>query len=428
MSAPIRFMSGARNYNPADLRIDGERLWQALMAMARIGATPAGGVKRLALTDEDRAGRALLIDWARAAGCAVSVDAIGNVFLRRPGRDNGLAPVLTGSHLDSQPSGGKFDGAYGVIAGLEVLRCLADAGVVTECAIELVCWTNEEGTRFSPAMMGSGVFAGKIPLVQALAEPDSARTTTLAAELERIGYAGAGAVGGRPIHAYFEAHIEQGPILEAAGKTIGVVQGIQGIRWFTAHIRGADAHAGTTPMTARRDALLAAARLIEAINRIALDHAPGGRGTVGRLVVSPNSPNVVPGSVALSVDLRHPDAIALASMAGEVEATFDGLIAAAGLDGSIEQTWYSPPTAFDPACIEAVRRGAEAIAASSMAITSGAGHDAKYLADICPAAMVFVPCKGGVSHNESEDARPEHLAAGCQVLLHAIMAKADEPD
>ncbi|MDP6352431.1 MAG: Zn-dependent hydrolase [Alphaproteobacteria bacterium] len=407
--------------------IDGARLAESLAEMARIGATPKGGVRRLTLTEEDKRGRDRFASWAEAAGCTVAIDAIGNMFARRSGRDDSLAPVMVGSHLDSQPSGGKYDGVYGVLAGLEILRCLNDAGVETLRPIEAVSWTNEEGSRYAPAMMGSGVFIGAFALDDILARAD-ADGRGLGDELRRIGYAGSRPCPGNPPHAYFEAHIEQGPVLEAEAKTIGVVQGIQGIRWLDCRLTGTDAHAGPTPMGARRDALLGAARLIGDINRIALDHAPDGRCTVGEVRVRPNSRNVVPGAVDVMVDMRHPDAVNLAQMAGELQKEVAALARDTGLEAEAEDIWYSPPTAFDPDCVAAVRRGAEALGAPHMDITSGAGHDAKYLADVCPTAMVFVPCRDGLSHNEEEHAEPADLAGGCQVLAHAVLEKANESD
>ncbi len=409
------------------LRVDAARLWQSLMDLAEIGATPKGGVCRLALTDEDRRGRDLFAAWAKAAGCTVTVDRIGNMFARRPGRDDSLSPVVSGSHLDSQPTGGKFDGAYGVLAALEAVRALNDAGVQTLRPIEIVSWTNEEGSRFAPAMMGSGVHAGALDLEMTLAETESGGGATVAQALEAIGYAGAAPVGGRAFHAYFEAHIEQGPILEADDKTIGVVTGIQGLRWFDCRIDGMEGHAGPTPMEARKDALLGAARMVEAVNQAARAQAPNGRGTVGEFRVHPGSRNVIPGRVELSVDLRHPDAAALAAMAADLHDSLAALLRDTGLDGSLEEIWYSPPTAFDPPCIDAVQRAADSLGISNRRIASGAGHDAKYMADTCPAAMVFIPCRDGISHNEIESATSEHVAAGADVLLRAIVEKAEEP-
>jgi len=404
------------------LRINHERLWQSLMDMAGIGATPRGGVCRVALTDLDRQGRDLFVRWAREAGCTVEIDQMGNIFARRSGADNTLPPVLTGSHLDTQPTGGKFDGVYGVLAGLEVLRTLNDHRYATRRPVDVVVWTNEEGSRFAPAMVASGVFAGEFSLDYGLSRRDL-NGVTIGQELDRIGYAGLRACGGQPTHAYFEAHIEQGPILEAERRVIGVVQGLQGQRWFDCSIQGMESHAGTTPMPRRRDALLGAARIIQAVQEAALTQAPHGVGTVGQLLVHPNSRNVIPGRVDFSIDLRHPDEDALKAMAGAVRAAIDCL-GDLGLTGTMQEIWYAQPTPFHPDCIAAVRRAAEALHFPHMDMISGAGHDAKYLAQVCPSAMIFIPCKDGISHNEIEDATPEDAAAGCDVLLQAILEKA----
>ncbi len=407
--------------------VNGARLWQSLMDMAQIGATDKGGVRRLAMSDEDKAGRDLFTRWTEAAGCTMTVDKIGNMFARRSGRDESLAPVVIGSHLDSQPTGGKFDGVYGVLAGLELVRTLNDLNIETLRPIEVVSWTNEEGSRFAPAMMGSGVYVGALPFAETLATT-ALDGASVGDELARIGYAGSAPCGGRDLHAYFEAHIEQGPILEAENKTIGVVQGIQGLRWFDCTIEGTDAHAGPTPMTGRRDALLGAARAVQAINDVALRHGPDGRTTVGQMQVLPNSRNVIPGAVTFTVDARHPEADILATMADALRAAIETACTGADVNGTIKEIWYSPPTKFDDSCIAAVRNGAEAAGATSMPITSGAGHDAKYMADICPTAMVFIPCKDGLSHNELESATEIDIATGCQVLLNAAIEKANEPE
>jgi beta-ureidopropionase / N-carbamoyl-L-amino-acid hydrolase len=404
-----------------NLRIDGDRLWASLMDMAKIGATPKGGVCRLALTDLDRQGRDLLIDWAKAIGCTASVDRVGNIFVRREGTRPDLPAVATGSHLDSQPTGGKFDGVYGVLAGLEVLRTLHDSKIETERALEVVVWTNEEGSRFSPAMMGSGAYAGVFPLadVEAKTDIDGKRFD---AELEAIGYRGDAPVGGRNIGAYFEAHIEQGPILEAENKTIGIVTGAQGQRWYEVTVTGQEAHAGPTPMKRRKDALVGAARMIDAVNRIGLDHQPSACATVGFVQSFPNSRNTIPGRVFFTVDFRHPDDARLSSMDRALKAECARIAEAAGLELAIEDFWYFPPTPFTPALVEAVRGGAKAFGYDAMEIVSGAGHDAVYMARVCPTAMIFVPCADGISHNEIEDAKPSDLTAGANVLLRAMLA------
>jgi beta-ureidopropionase / N-carbamoyl-L-amino-acid hydrolase len=410
-----------------NLRVDGERLWASLMELAEIGATPKGGVCRLAATDLDGEARRRFIGWCEAAGCTVAVDGIGNIFARRPGRNPELAPILSGSHLDTQPTGGKFDGAYGVMAALEIVRTLNDLGYETEAPVEIVAWTNEEGSRFSPAMVGSGAFAGVFDLAYALGRPDNVTGVTLGAELRRIGFAGPAPVGSRPVAAYFEAHIEQGPILEANGNTIGVVTGAQGQRWYEVTVAGQEAHAGPTPMPRRRDALVGAARMIEAVNRIGHAHAPYACATVGFVQVSPNSRNTIPGRVFFTVDFRHPEDAVLRTMDRELRAACAESAAAARVVAEVEEFWYFAPTPFDPALVSAVRDAAAAQGCPHQDIVSGAGHDAVYMARVAPSAMVFVPCAGGISHNEIEDAKPEDLAAGCNVLLNAVLDRANAP-
>ncbi|WP_353191547.1 Zn-dependent hydrolase [Pandoraea pnomenusa] len=408
----------------AAVRVDGARLWNSLMQLAQIGATEKGGVCRLALTDLDRQGRDLFVTWAKEIGCTVRVDAIGNIFARRAGRDDTLPPVMTGSHIDTQPTGGKFDGNYGVLAGLEVLRTLNDNGIVTQAPLEVAVWTNEEGSRFVPVMMGSGVYAGAFTLEHALAQKDH-NGVSVAEALKATGYAGKDSAVGAPgaVGAYFEAHIEQGPVLEAHDKTIGVVQGALGQRWYDVTVTGMEAHAGPTPMALRRDALLAAAQLIQAVNRIACEHAPHARGTVGWVDNYPNSRNVIPGRVKLSVDLRAADDATLDTLNAKLRAECEAL-STNGIDVAIEQVVYFPPQPFAPALVEAIRSGAQALGLSSMDAISGAGHDAVYLARVAPTAMIFVPCKDGISHNEIEDADPVHLEAGCNVLLQAMLQRA----
>src|SRR5215472_12850523 len=408
-----------------NLRIDGERLWASLMELARIGATEKGGVCRLAASDLDAEARRLFIRWCEAAGCIVTVDKIGNIFARRPGRNPGLPPVMTGSHLDTQPTGGKFDGAYGVLAGLEIVRSLNDLGYETEAPIEIVAWTNEEGSRFSPAMIGSGAFAGVFDLGYGLGCPDNVSGVTLGAELARIGFAGPAPVGGRPVAAYFEAHIEQGPILEANGNTIGVVTGAQGQRWYEVTVTGEEAHAGPTPMPRRRDALVGAARMIDAVDRIGHAHAPSACATVGFVQVSPNSRNTIPGRVFFTVDFRHPDNDVLTAMDTELRAACAEAAASQQLDCDVKEFWYFPPTPFDQRMVGAVREATKAQNLPHQDIISGAGHDAVYMARVAPTAMIFVPCVGGISHNEIEDAQPADLTAGCAVLLNAMLDVAD---
>jgi N-carbamoyl-L-amino-acid hydrolase len=406
-----------------NLKIDGDRLWQSLMELAKIGATEKGGVCRLTLTDLDRQGRDLFVRWCREAGCTVAVDAVGNIFARRPGRDNALPPIVTGSHLDSQPTGGKFDGAYGVMAGLEVIRTLNDRGIVTEAPVEVVAWTNEEGSRFSPAMMGSGVYAGVFGLDDVLTKKD-VDGKVMGEELRRIGYAGTDQMAGRDVGAYFEAHIEQGPILEAEKKTIGVVTAAQGQRWYEIFVTGQEAHAGPTPMPRRRDALVGAARMIDAVNRIGHRFAPLACATVGFVQVSPNSRNTIPGKVFFTVDFRHPVDATLTQMHQALHGECREIAASAKVEVEIKDFWYFAPTPFDGQCVSAVRDAASRLGYAHRDIVSGAGHDAVYMARVAPTGMIFVPCKDGISHNEVEDAAPEDLAAGANVLLHAVLERA----
>ena len=421
-------MSVSQTLAPPALSIDGARLWATLMDLARIGATDKGGVCRLTLTDLDRQARDRFVRWARELDCELRVDRIGNIFARRPGTDPARRAVATGSHLDTQPTGGRFDGNYGVLAGLEVLRTLKQADIRTRAPLEVCVWTNEEGSRFVPVMMGSGVYAGAFPLELALSATDR-DGHSVASALEAIGYAGSApaavADGAPTFDAYFEAHIEQGPILEAEDVVIGAVTGALGQRWYDLTVIGQEAHAGPTPMNLRRDALLVASRLVCKVNEIARSEAPHGRGTVGSLTVHPDSRNVIPGRVTLSVDFRHPDDAGLLRMdaalraAAQAECTADG-----GIEVGVEQVVYFPPAAFDPVLLDSIRTGAREIGIEPLDIVSGAGHDAVYAARIAPTAMIFIPCKDGISHNEIEDALPEHVTAGANVLLHAMLARA----
>jgi N-carbamoyl-L-amino-acid hydrolase len=407
-----------------NLQINGQRLWDSLMEMAKIGATPKGGVCRLALTDVDKQARDLFVTWCREAGCSVTVDRMGNIFARRPGRDESLPPIVMGSHIDSQPTGGKYDGIYGVLAGLEVIRTLNDMSYETAAPVEVSAWTNEEGSRFAPAMVASGVFAGAFDLEYGLGRRDL-EGRTIGEELARIGYAGEAEVGGRPFGAFFEAHIEQGPILENEEKTIGVVTDAQGQRWYEVTFTGQEAHAGPTPMPVRRDALLGAARMVEAVNRIGMTHQPNACATVGLCQVFPNSRNVIPGKVFFAIDLRHPDDAVLSAMDAELRAAAEATAEGIGLEMAFEQIWHSPPVHFDEDCVGAVRNAAQDLGFAHRDIVSGAGHDACYIARVAPTAMVFIPCKDGISHNEIESATPEDLTAGCQVLLRAVVERAN---
>jgi N-carbamoyl-L-amino-acid hydrolase len=411
----------------AALRVDGGRLWASLMDLARIGATPKGGVRRLALTDLDRQGRDVVVGWLRETGSRVEIDGAGNIFATRAGRDPAAGVVLTGSHIDTQPSGGKFDGNYGVLAGLEVLRTLEDAKVVTDKPVGVAIWTNEEGSRFVPVMGGSGAFAGVFPL-EHLRKQRDVDGVSFGEALDRIGYAGSAPVGQRALDAYFEAHIEQGPVLEREDKTVGVVTGALGLRWYDCVWTGQDAHAGPTPMEARHDALRGASRFVEAIHALALSHAPDGRATVGFMQVSPNSRNVIPGRVAMTIDMRHPDDDALAAMDGELRAASDAIAGELRLECELTQVDQFKASRFDPACVAAVRTATRALGYPHRDMVSGAGHDAIYIARVAPTSMIFVPCKDGISHNEIEDARPEHLEAGANVLLHAVLARSTDRD
>jgi N-carbamoyl-L-amino-acid hydrolase len=403
-----------------NLKIDGERLWGELMETAAIGGTPKGGICRLTLTDLDRQVR----DWFKARcealGCTVTIDDMGAMFARRAGQRNDIAPIAMGSHLDTQPTGGKFDGVLGVLGALEALRTLVQAGYETFAPIEVVNWTNEEGSRFAPAMVSSGVFAGAFARDWVIAREDRGGMT-FGAALDAIGYRGSEPCGQHPLSAFFELHIEQGPILEAEGKEIGIVTGVQGMRWYEVTVTGQDAHTGATPMRLRKNALLGAARLVERINAIAEAHAPAALGAVGLMEVRPNSRNVVPGEVFFCVDLRHPEAAVLDRLEGEFTASLREICDPLGLSVSSTRIWDQPPVRFDAACVASVRRAAAASGFSAQEIISGAGHDAAYVSRVAPTAMIFVPCRDGVSHNEAEFTAKEQCAAGAQVLLQAVL-------
>jgi len=407
----------------ATISIDSDRLWGSLMELAKIGATAKGGVRRLALSDLDGQARDLFIRWCKEAGCSVSVDAIGNIFARRPGKDDRVPPIITGSHIDTQPSGGKFDGNYGVMAGLEVVRTLNDHGVQTQAPLEVAVWTNEEGSRFTPVMMGSGVFIGAFALETTLERADL-DGITVGQALKSIGYAGESAIGGRTVGAYFEAHIEQGPILEDTNNVLGVVTGALGLRWYDVVVTGQDAHAGPTPMRLRHDALVGASKMVAEINALAYRYQPDGRGTVGFMQVKPNSRNVIPGEVRFSVDLRHAQDAMLEQMESDMRALVESLARAGNTSATVERVASYPACKFDSGCVSAVRNAARKLGLRHMDMVSGAGHDAIFMARIAPTSMIFVPCEGGVSHNETENAKPEDLAAGCNVLLDVILERA----
>jgi N-carbamoyl-L-amino-acid hydrolase len=401
-----------------NLAINAERLWGEIMETAAIGATSKGGVCRLTLTDLDRQVR----DWFKARaeqlGCRVTVDDMGAMFARRDGTAN-VPPIAFGSHLDTQPTGGKFDGVLGTLAALETLRTLVEAGYETYAPIEVVNWTNEEGSRFAPAMVSSGVFAKVLEKDWAQSRQDR-DGMTFAAALDGIGYRGTERCGEHPLSAFFELHIEQGPILEAEGKDIGVVTGVQAMRWYEVTVTGQDAHTGATPMHLRKNALLGAARLIDAVDAIGRKHTPGVA-TVGRIENRPNSPNVVPGEVFFMVDLRHPDDGTLDAMEADFRAALPAICEPLGLGTAMQRLWDQPAVRFDADCVAAVRRATELSGYSSRNIVSGAGHDAAYVSRVAPAAMIFVPCRGGISHNEAEFSSKEQCAKGAQVLLQAVL-------
>jgi N-carbamoyl-L-amino-acid hydrolase len=405
------------------LRINGSRLWSAIMELAQIGATAKGGVKRLALTELDKQGRDLVVGWGKQAGLSITVDQIGNVFMRREGTNPALAPIVSGSHIDTQPTGGKFDGNYGVLAALEVVRTLNDHKIQTEAPIEVAFWTNEEGSRFVPVMMGSGVFCGAFSLDTAYAATDT-EGKNVKDELQGIGYLGTQVPGDHPIGAYFEAHIEQGPVLEDADKVIGVVPAVMGLSWYDCVVTGMEAHAGPTPMHLRKDALQVATKIMQEVVNIGNRYPPYGRGTVGMVQVFPNSRNVIPGEVKFSIDLRNINDELLNKMHEEILAFAEKIAVETGLKIHTERVSYYPPCPFHPECVDAVRSATTKLGYSNMDVVSGAGHDAIYAARLAPAGMIFVPCKDGISHNEIEDARADHLEAGCNVLLHAMLDRA----
>ena len=412
-----------RGQKMSEARIDAGRLWNSLMEFADIGATPKGGVRRIAFSDLDRQGRNLFRRRAEEAGCTVRVDPFGNMFARRPGRSPEAPVVMAGSHLDSQPTGGRFDGSFGVLAGLEAVRALNDAAIKTEAPIEIVNWTNEEGFIFRP-MMGSAVWTGLLPLEEALAMREPAGRWTLGEGLAQIGHAGDGALlGGYPVACYLEAHIEQGPVLEQAGDVVGVVDATQGQRWYDVVLTGREAHAGPTPMPARRDALMGMSAIALEIQRIACENPPGC-GTVGRVAVLPNSPNTIPGLVEFSADLRHPEDAALSAMDAQFRSAAARLAEAAGLELSLDERVYIPPMPFDPALAQAVADAAAATGRPWRRMYTGAGHDACNIARFLPSAMIFIPCRDGISHNEAEDVEPEHVAVGAQVLTDVLLRAA----
>lgn len=403
-----------------NLAINPQRLWDMLMETAKFGGTPKGGIKRLTLTEEDRRVR----DWFKAEteklGCTVTVDEVGNMFATRPGKRSDLLPIAMGSHLDTQPTGGKFDGVLGVLGALEAMKTLHESGYETNAPVEIVNWTNEEGSRFAPAMLASGVYAGAFTRDYAYEREDRQGVKFLDA-LEGIGYRGQEAVGAHKFQAMFELHIEQGPILEDKGEMIGVVQGVQGMRWYEVTVTGQDAHTGATPMYLRKNALLGVARLIDRIDAIAQKHSPDAVGTVGLIENKPNSRNVIPGEVFFTVDFRHPDEGILQKMEDEYRAAIPEILEPLKLTWDEKMIWNSPAVKFDPQLIDCVRKGVEKAGFANRDMVSGAGHDAAYIARVAPTTMIFVPCLGGISHNEAESTTLEECGAGAQVLLNAVL-------
>ena len=406
-----------------NLRINGERLWDSLMEMAKIGPGVASGNNRQTLTDEDAEGRALFQKWCEDAGCTMGLDQMGNMFARREGTDPDALPVYVGSHLDTQPTGGKYDGVLGVLAGLEVLRSLNDMGMRTKHPIVVTNFTNEEGTRYAPAMLSSGVFAG-IHTQDWAYDREDAEGKKFGDELKRIGWRGDEEVGARKMHAFFELHIEQGPILEAEEKDIGVVTHGQGLSWTQVTITGKDAHTGSTPMPMRRNAGLAMARVLEAVDEIAWSHAPHAVGAAGHIDVYPNSRNVIPGQVVFTVDFRSPELDVITDMENRLREEGDRIAEAMGVEIEYEKVGGFDPVTFDEGCVTAVRDAANRLGYSHTDIISGAGHDACWINRVAPTAMVMCPCVDGLSHNEAEEISPEWAAAGTNVLFHAVVETA----
>ncbi len=406
--------------------VNGERLWSRLMQMGAIGATAHGGCNRQALTELDFEGRRLLMQWARPLGCEARVDGIGNLFLHRAGADERLPAVLTGSHLDTQPTGGKFDGVYGVLAGLEVLESLHEQEIRTAHPIELAVWCNEEGSRFPAAMMGSAVWAGRMSIDAAYALKD-ARGISVREALEQAGVPFERTLAQQPLRAAFEVHIEQGPILEQQHKTIGVVTGVQHMCRNEVLVYGQETHAGTTPMAVRHDPIRVLAQVLPELYRAAERVGTDARMTVGIIETYPGSPNTVPGRLRFTVDLRHPQQQHYRALREALERIVAEALARSQLQGSVRCYWEAPGVSFDERCVEAVRSAADALGYSYMKMISGAGHDSCNVAAIAPTSMIFVPCAGGLSHNEAEQAAATDLAAGANVLLHAMLSLAHTP-
>jgi N-carbamoyl-L-amino-acid hydrolase len=406
------------------LRINTQRLWDSLMRMAEIGATKKGGCNRQALTDLDKEARDLWVQWAEKAGCSIRIDAMGNIFARRAGLSNNLPAVMTGSHIDTQPTGGKFDGVYGVLAGLEVIRTLNDQNIETNNPIEAAIWTNEEGARFSPAMVGSGVWSGVFTLDYGHARTDKSGKT-IQQELQRIGYLGETPCKAHPVKSFIELHIEQGPILENEDLQIGVLSGVQGMNWYDLTITGQPVHAGPTPMDDRLDPFVGLHRIIKELYVMTSEYAPWSRVTFGDIKAVPGARNTVPEQLVVAVDLRHPDKLVLAEMDERFHQISQQECDDAGLSCKIDIEWQSPAVVFNPECVDAVRKATLDLGYSNKEMVSGAGHDAVYISRVAPTSMIFIPCEKGISHNEAENAKPEDVEAGCNVLLNAMLNLAE---
>jgi len=411
----------------SNLKINSDRLWDSLMQMAKIGPGVAGGNNRQTLTDDDATGRALFQQWCDEAGCTMGIDEMGTMFARREGTDPDALPVYVGSHLDTQPTGGKYDGVLGVLGGLEIVRQLNDLNIKTKHPIVVTNWTNEEGTRFAPAMVASGVFAGVHTLDWAYDREDAAGLK-FGDELKRIGYCGEEKVGARKMHAFFELHIEQGPILEKEGKDVGVVTHGQGLNWLQVTLTGRESHTGSTPMPMRVNAGLGMARITELVNEIALSHAPNAVGAVGHCDVYPNSRNIIPGKVVFTIDFRSPQKEVIVEMERQLREGAKTIVDDIGLGMEMEQVSGFDPVEFDEGCVSAVRRAAERLGFSHRDLISGAGHDACWINSVAPTAMVMCPCVDGLSHNEAEEISPEWASAGVNVLFHAVVETAEIVD
>ena len=405
------------------LQINADRLWDTIMEMAKIDATEKGGNCRLALSDGDKQGRDLFVSWCEAAGMTCTADKMGNIFARRPGRDAGAKPVSTGSHLDTQPTGGKYDGVLGVLGGLEILRTLNDLDIRTRHPIVVTNWTNEEGTRFAPAMLASGVFAGVHAQDWAYDREDH-DGKKFGDELARIGWKGEEEVGARKMHAFFELHIEPGPILEAEGKDIGVVTHGQGLSWTQVTVTGKESHTGSTPMPMRKNAGLGMARILDKVDEIAWSHKPDAVGAAGHIEVFPNSRNVIPGKAVFTVDFRSPELAVIEDMEARLRKEAQAICDEMGLEVAFEKVGGFDPVTFDEGCVTAVRAAAERLGYSHRDIISGAGHDACWINRVAPTAMVMCPCVDGLSHNEAEEISKAWAKAGADVLLHAVVETA----